>query len=192
MSANMPSTPSVLVPDMRPINSELSIGAERSLAFRHLRGLALECRQEVNVFLVLGHGLLKGLALRLVQYASHGQVHRQGVDGLLVDAEFVMQMRSGRPAGGADVADKLALADGVAFLQACGKSALVRIQRGVATMVLQDDGVSVAILLALEFDGAVSRCMDGCAGGRRIIDAFMTAPAAVHRMLAHAERGTDA
>src|SRR3546814_5565793 len=66
-----------------------------------------------------------------------------------------MKVRSGGPAGGADVANQLALTDRVAFFQAGGEPALMSVQRAVAAIVLQNNGVAVAILAAFELDDAV-------------------------------------
>src|SRR5690606_11656809 len=73
-----------------------------------------------------------------------------------------------------------------------GKPALMRIQRAVAIMMFQDDGIAIASLLALEFDDAIGRGMNGCAGGGGIIDPGVSAPDAMDRMPAHAEGGADA
>ena len=69
------------------------------------------CRQQVELFhqgfgmaLEVGHVFLR-------QRHGGGQLVRQGVDVLAVDAELVMQVRPGREAGVADVADDLALLD---------------------------------------------------------------------------------
>src|SRR3546814_17553301 len=88
--------------------------------------------------------------------------------------------------------DLLALTDRVAFFQAGGEPALMSVQRAVAAIVLQNNGVAVAILAAFELDDAVGGCVDGRAGGCCIVDAFVPAPAAMHRVLAHAEGGADA
>src|SRR3546814_11855485 len=90
--------------------------------------------------------------------------------GVLVDEELVMQVRSGGPDGGADVDNQLALTDRVAFFQAGGEPALMSVQRAVAAIVLQNNGVAVAILAAFELDDAVGGCVDGRAGGCCIVD----------------------
>src|SRR3546814_17205581 len=84
-----------------------------------------------------------------------------------------MQVRSGGQAGGADVANQLALTDRVAFFQAGGEPALMSVQRAVAAIVLQNDGVAVAILAAFELDDAVGGCVDGRAGGCCIVGASL-------------------
>src|SRR5690606_89326 len=116
----------------------------------------------------------------------------QRVDRAVVDAEFVKQVRAGRPAGRTHIADQLALLDVVAFFQALGETALVGVQRGVLAEILQDDDVAVAALFADERDGAVGGGADGCPRRGGVVHAFVAGPALVDGMLAHAEPGADA
>src|SRR3546814_16861996 len=98
-----------------------------------------------------------------------------------------MQGRSGGQAGGADVANQLALTDRVTFFQAGGEPALMSVQRAVAALVLQNNCVAVAILDPFELEDAVGGCVDGSAGGCFIVDAFVHAPAALNRVLSQTD-----
>src|SRR5690606_8504255 len=169
--ASTPSAPSRLVPDIRPTKRRPDVGerrppdrvmgvpAEPDLAAGHVGGGfgqgLLEFRQQGDLLLVGQHGFLELAGLGGVQRAADRQVGRQGVDRLVVDAEFVVQVRPGGPAGGAHVADELALRDLGAALDARGDAALVGVDGGVLAEVLDDDHIAVAALLAGELDRAV-------------------------------------
>src|SRR5690606_6084171 len=122
----------------------------------------------------------------------HGEVDGKRIDRLVVHAELVVQVRPGGPAGGTDVADVVALADLHALLDALGKALLVGIEGSDVVVVFDDDGVAVTVLPPRELDDAVGRCVDGGAAGGSVIDPGVLAPAAMDRMAAPAEGGTDA
>src|SRR5690606_14320546 len=103
-----------------------------------------------------------------------------------------MQVRARGPACGTHIAYQLALAYLVALVQAFGIAALVCVQRAVAVVVLQDDGIAIASFRALEFDNAVGGCMYGGAAASGVVNATVPTPSAVHRVLAHPEGGADA
>src|SRR5690606_19183106 len=107
-------------------------------------------------------------------------------------AELVVQMGAGGPAGGADVADQLALFDLAAFFEPFGEAALVGIKGGILAVVLQDDDIAVAALSADEGHRAVGGGVYGCAGRGGVIDALVVTVSAVDRVLAAAEGGADA
>src|SRR5690606_30034120 len=159
---------------------------------RDLSVAFLEIGQQMNMFAILSGRFLECRAMGLVECAGDRQVDGQRIHRFVVDPELVVQMRAGGPSGGADIADELPLPDAIAFLQPVLEAALMRIKRADAIMVLQDDGVAIAILPAAEIDDAVRCGMDGSAAGRGVVDAFVPAPSAMHRVLAHAERGADA
>lgn len=77
-----------------------------------------------------------------------------------VDLELVVQVRSGGQAGGADIADDLALLDRAAGLDALGKALHVAVQRLVAVAVLDDHGIAVTTAAPGQFDAAVTGCLD--------------------------------
>src|SRR5690606_5048632 len=61
-----------------------------------------------------------------------------------------------------------------------------------AVVMLQDNNIAVATLMALERDNPIGGGMDGSARRRGVVNTGVTAPVAVDRVLAHAESGTDA
>ncbi len=67
-----------------------------------------------------------------------GSFLAQRVDVHAIDLELVVQVRAGGKAGGADVADHLALLDRAASLHAFGEALHVAVQRAVGIAVLED------------------------------------------------------
>src|SRR6476646_4140336 len=77
---------------------------------------------------------------------------RAGVAGGAAEAGFEVEVGAGRVAGGADVADDVALVDVLALVG--GESRLVGVQRREAAAVVDDDHVAVAAHHAREYDRA--------------------------------------
>ena len=102
-----------------------------------------------------------------------------------------MQVVAGRQAGGADIADHLALADARAGHDALGEGALVIVGGLVAVGVADDRLAAIAARPARLLDHAVARGDDRRAARRRPVDAGMHAAVAQDRMAAHAEAGPE-
>ena len=75
-------------------------------------------------------------------------------------AVLVVQVRARRRAGGADVADDLALPHAAAVARRLAEARHVAVQRAPALSVVDDDGLAVTVLPAGQFDAAVTR--GGC------------------------------
>src|SRR3546814_17936116 len=110
------------------------------LAAGQLDAIVLQVGQHLDLCFVVVRRLFECGQLFAVELESHGQFHGQGVDRLVVDAEFVVQMRAGGPARGAHIAYYLALRDLVAFLEAFGKPALMGVGGGVVMRVRSEEG----------------------------------------------------
>src|SRR5436190_10858734 len=144
-SASTASTPSRLVPDMRPTYSALSLKQCE---------IALPDQLEA-------HGERVGLGPESRDFIRRnrqrsGQYDRKRVAGLPGGPEFGVQVRSGCPPGLADRADDVALGHVHALAQAPGKAHQVRVHGRDISRVANDDYVSVAALLAHEIDHAVA------------------------------------
>src|SRR5689334_1646516 len=98
-----------------------------------------------------------------------------------VDAEFVVQVRTGCETGHADITDRFTLMHALADVHA-RDARHVAVQRAVATAVIDDYDVAVPALPAAERDLAVAGGMDRRAGRRRIVDAAVRAHRAENRM----------
>src|ERR1700704_1990417 len=96
------------------------------------------------------------LQLRRYQRLRIRDGDRHRIARYIVDAEFIMYVRPGGPAGLADIADHFALADFFTLVQAGGKPAHVAVQRRIMIPVLDADHVAVAGLGADEIDYAVA------------------------------------
>src|SRR5690606_5459358 len=143
--ASTASTPSMLVPDMSPIYR----GADMALTAGQLHGLSVRMQQSEAV-LIGGQGLLELLALGGIQNTRDRQIYRQRINGFLRNTEFVVQVRARCPARRPHIADQLTLFDTIAFAQPGRKAALMSVQRGELAVVLENDGVAIAILTANE------------------------------------------
>src|SRR5690606_14405298 len=103
-------------------------------------GLGFACHQVVD----LGHGLLEARLILLGQDIVLGQLDAERVDQIAVDEDFEMQVRAGRLAGRADIADDLALSDLTADAEPVSVARHVAIGGLVAVDVLDLDLVAVA------------------------------------------------
>src|SRR5690625_4174067 len=124
------------------------------------RALLLKLGDQLDLIPVLGNSLFKGVAFCTFQCACDGKFDRQWINGFIVDAEFIVQVRTCSPSGGTYVANKIPLADLGPFFQTLGETALVSVKRGVFAMVFQDDGFAVAALGADKFDRTVGGGMN--------------------------------
>src|SRR5690606_24765554 len=97
----------------------------------------------------------------------------------------------GRQAGGAHVADHLALAHALSLADV-GKARHVRVQRGVALAVVEDDRVAIAALAAAELHPGVAGGHDRGAGACGVVNAVVHAHGAKDRMAAAAEARAQA
>src|SRR5438067_3465848 len=94
-------------------------------------------------------------------------------------------MRAGGPAGLADKADGVALAD--ARAAAHRDAAEMRIHGRVLAVVAQDDDVAVAALHSRVFDERIADRAHAGTDRSGIVDTLVGAPGALDRMPAHAE-----
>src|SRR5690625_4010217 len=101
-------------------------------------------------------------------------------------------MRAGCPTSSANIANMLPLTNLGALAQAFGKTALMGIKRGILAVVLKDDDIAIATLLANEFHNAIGRGMDMGACRRGVINPFVACPFAMDGMFKHAKLGADA
>ena len=103
-----------------------------------------------------------------------------------------MQMRSGCPAGAADVANRFSLFDADAFAYSLGKSAQMSIGRSVLACMLENDDVAITPLRAGKLDRRIGcGAYLGAARGS-IIDAVVGAPFLQDWVEATAEARCDA
>ena len=116
----------------------------------------------------------------------------QRIDGPVVQPHLEMQMRAGGAAGGADIADDLALADAHALADAARDAALVGVERHVAIVVADHDGAAIAAAPGGVGDDAIAGGVNGGAPGRAEIDAGVHFRIAQNGMAAHAEAGGNA
>ncbi len=115
-----------------------------------------------------------------------GSLHHVGhrIDRLARDPHFVVKVRAGRTAGGADVADQVTLMDPLAGSDRVARGARSEFTQLVA--VLDLDVVAVAAeRLGLRHE-AIGGGVDRGSGGAREIDTLVVAAAAQHRVSAHA------
>ena len=110
----------------------------------------------------------------------------QRVDQLAVGENFVVQVRAGRAAGRADVADDVAALDVLARLDV--ERAQMAVARRQAEAVLEDDQVAVVAGVRRRLDRAVGRRVDRLALVGGDVDALMKARLAGERIAAAAER----
>lgn len=97
-----------------------------------------------------------------------GEFGVHGVDLFAVDQDFIMQVRAGGAAGGADIADDLALGDFAAVFQAFFEAVEVGVGGAVFFGVFDADEVAAGAFGAQEGDNAVTAGFDGSAdrGGK--------------------------
>ena len=130
------------------------------------------------------------LAWRQRRRARQGDRERVAV--FATDTEFVMKMRPGGDAGGADVADDVALDNPGTLANACGKARQVAIDRLVAALMPQDDHVAIAALATGKLDHGIAGGLDPGSGRRAIVDALVGADFLEHGVEARgAETGSD-
>ena len=95
---------------------------------------------------------------RPVELARARQLDRHRVDEVAVDDDFVVQMRAGREAGLAKVADDLALRDAHAGGDAAAEARHVIVGRDIAVCVLDLDTAAIAgIVGRLDHDAVAGR-----------------------------------
>ena len=103
-----------------------------------------------------------------------------------VAQNFVMQMRTCRAAGGADIADGLALAHALAGPHTAREALHVGIDGLVGPVVADTDVVAVSAVSASSLDDAIAGRDDGRAARRGEIQPAMHLVVAEHRMPPHA------
>ena len=115
------------------------IPMRRSIRARHFLRLIVIPQQRVDS-VALAFEVCEGRAL---QHFADGQADAHGVDFAAVDDQLIVQVRAGREAGGADIADDLALADARARGDAVGDGAVTmlinsRVEARQATGVVRN------------------------------------------------------
>lgn len=80
----------------------------------------------------------------------------QWILGLAIHLEFVMQVRTGGPSGGPDIADDLALVHPLTDAHLGREAAQVRIERSVAAAMIDGDDIAVTALPSGERNLAVA------------------------------------
>src|SRR5262249_1567918 len=108
-------------------------------------------------------------------------------DEAAVDLDLVVDVRAGRKAGGADIADHLALADALSDLDALRIRGHVAVGGLIAVRMLDADVLAVTAFPAGEIDRAVAGGEDRRAVAGRPVDAGVHAREAEDRMPARAE-----
>src|SRR5262245_24798034 len=98
------------------------------------------------------------------QGAGARQDHATRVAVCATDAEFVVQVRSGRQPGAADVTDDLALLNAAAVAEPGPQPRHVAVQRLVRRAVLEYHDLPVAALPSGERDATVAGRLDRRAG----------------------------
>src|SRR5690348_11069750 len=107
--------------------------------------------------------------------ARQDHLARIAVDA--IDAEFIVQVRAGREARAADVADDLALLHAAAVAEARPEARHVAVQRLVRGAVLEHHGTAVTALPADERHATVARRLDRRADAGGVIGAEVRAEA---------------
>src|SRR3546814_6430436 len=102
-------------------------------------------------------------------------------------SDLVVQVRPGGAAGGADVADDLALLHAGALGDALGDALHVGVRGLVGRAVAQAHVLPVAAVAAGVVDDAVAGGIDRRAAGGREVSALVLPRVAEERMLSHAE-----
>ena len=111
------------------------------------------------------------------------------VDCLSRQTHFVMEVRPGRIAGGADITDQLALLHAVAGGNRIGRKMTVT---GLDFAAMLDLDVIAVTPEALGLgDDPVGRGLDRCAGRSRKVDPLVVAIAVVDRVITHPEGAGD-
>src|SRR4051812_27788204 len=100
---------------------------------------------------------------------------------------FVMEMRPGRHAGHADIADDLSLAHPRALMQSARKGAQMAVSRGILLVVRELDVVAVAGRSAGKTDDPIAGGIHRGAGRRAEIDPAMHPAVAEDRVEPHPE-----
>ncbi len=86
----------------------------------------------------------EGLEDGALELAAARNGHLHGVDRLVVEANLVMKMGAGGPAGRANIADDLALVDFGAGCNVFGEAAHVGVKGLIAIGVLEPDHVAIS------------------------------------------------
>src|SRR5690554_2702859 len=133
-SARTASTPSMLVPDISPTNKREA----RPMGTRLLEAGELELAHVLEALHVLRRDAIEAGQGGLAERRRDRQVGLEGIRVVPADAELVVQVRAGRIAGTADVADHRALGDLVALAQVARETAHVGVQGGILAVVLDD------------------------------------------------------
>src|SRR5258707_8682803 len=118
--------------------------------------------------------------------------HRQRIAILIVEMEFVMEVRAAGPAGLPDVTDDFTLDNTAARPHPSREISQMCIVRTVSPEVPEHDEVSVAVAPSRERYDTVPGRLYPCSGRCSIVDSSMRAPLLENRMAAHAESRGDA
>ena len=111
-------------------------------------------------FLDLGNLNLELFEIFAAQVFGCGSGNRQRIDSFAVAYHFVMQMRSGRTAGGTDISDQLSLFDADAGPNSFGKFLHVTVCGGIFRIVANFNVIAVAAVILGHLNDAVSGRID--------------------------------
>src|SRR5262249_11146592 len=144
---------------------------------------------------LLGKGCRDGLECRALlrgDRRSRRQHHAQRILVHVVDAEFVVQVRSRSEPGRPDKSDDLSLCDTCTLADALGKAREMAVPGRVLGLVTEDDQIAVTPLPSRELHDAVAGRLHTGACRRPVVYAPVRAPRLEHRMEARAaEAGSD-
>src|SRR5690606_17078918 len=178
MPASTASMPSMLVPDISPTNRR----EVRATSWRLPEAGELELAHVLEAFQVLRRERSEAGQGGPAERRGDREVGLERVRMLAGDAELVVQVRAGREAGAADVADDRALGDLVALAQVAREAAHVGVQGRILAVVLDDHDPAVATLGADELDHPVAGGADRGARRGGEVDALVRPDLAQDRM----------
>src|SRR5690606_15360244 len=120
------------------------------------------------------------------------QLDAERIDMATADLEFIVQVRPGSQAGGADITDNLALGDVAPGPDAAGITAHVSVERLVGLTVLDHYGIAVSTLTPHVNDTPVAGRLDGGARGSGVIHTLVRTDLVQYRVApAGVEAGAD-
>ena len=179
-----------LVINGRTVEAEAAVSAASVPALHSGRsgwlGRVLHHRHDLRLVLL---ERIENFAFELTA-AGHARFHR--IDGTILDADLIVQMRPGRASGGTDIPDDLTLFDFDAGPDALREAAHMGVEGPVTARVLDLHHDSVGAAASGRLDETGAGGLDGRAMRHAEIDAGMHLGIAEKRMLAHAEAGSQA
>src|SRR5690554_5375486 len=111
-----------------------------------------------------------------------GQLDAERVHMSAIDLELVMQMRTCRQPGHANITDYLTLGYIAASPHAGGVAAHMGVQGLIVLAVLDDNGVAIAALAAYVHHAPITGRLDGCSGRSCVIHPLVSADLVQYRV----------